>query len=107
MLKGLGDIGALMKMQKDLKQAQKKLAQATAEGQSPDGRVKAVMNGEFKLVGIAIDEAALAPGDRKALEKSVIAAVNNAASAIKEHSAQEMKKMTGDLNIPGLDSFLK
>lgn len=98
MLKGLGDVGNLMKLQREVKNMQKKLKKFRMEGESSDGNVKAMVNGEFSLLSLSIDEA----GDAKKLEKSVVEAVNDAVEKMKEHSAAEMSKLTGGMNIPGL-----
>jgi DNA-binding protein YbaB len=107
MLKGLGELGNLMKLQKDFKSAQKNITGATREGASPDGAVKAVMSGDYRLVSLTIDpnfQKSAAPRD---LEKAVCAAVNGAVAGIKEFSVSEMGRLTGGLNIPGLGDFLK
>ncbi|MDR3237447.1 MAG: YbaB/EbfC family nucleoid-associated protein [Spirochaetia bacterium] len=103
MLKGLGDIGNLMKLQKEMKNIQKKLKAARVEDESNDGNVKAGVNGEFGLVDLSIDPEFLASGDAKKIEKSVMSAVNNAVEKMKQHSAEEMSSITGGLNIPGLN----
>lgn len=97
-MKGLGDVGNLMKLQREMKSMQKKLKKSRMEGESSDGNVKATVNGEFSLISLTIGEA----GDVKKLEKSVVDAVNDAIEKMKEHSAEEMKKLTGGMNIPGL-----
>jgi nucleoid-associated protein EbfC len=107
MLKGLGELGNLMKLQKDFKSAQKKISGATREGASPDGSVKAVVTGEYSLVSLAIDPNFQKSASPRDLEKAVLAAVNGAVSEIKAFSVSEMGKLTGGLNIPGLGDFLK
>ena len=102
MLKGLGDIGNLMKLQKEFKSIQKKIMSASREGQSPNGKVKATVNGEYKLLALSIDPEFMKGADPRDLEKSVAAAVNNAVDEVKNYSAAEMEKLTGGLNIPGL-----
>jgi DNA-binding YbaB/EbfC family protein len=100
MLKGLGDMGNLLKLQKEMKGIQKKLKKTKIEGESVDGLVKAVVNGEYELVSISIDDAAA--GDAQKLEKHVLTAVNDATEKMKSHTAAEMSSITGGLNIPGL-----
>lgn len=107
MLKGLGEMGQIMKLQKEFKNVQKKLQKSEAVGESTDGTVKATVNGEYTLVDLRIDEAALASADRRAIEKKIIFAVNDAVAKTKEYAAQEMARLTGGLNIPGLGNFLK
>ena len=107
MLKGLGELGNLMKLQKEFKSAQKKITGTTREGTAAGGAVKAVMSGDYRLVSLTIDpdfQKNAAPRD---LEKSVAAAVNAAVDGIKEFSVSEMGRLTGGLNIPGLGDFLK
>jgi nucleoid-associated protein EbfC len=107
MLKGLGELGNLMKLQKDFKSAQKKITNATREGTGAGGAVKAVMNGEYRLVSLAIEPEYLKGASPRDLEKAVAAAVNGAVEEIKTFSVSEMGKLTGGLNIPGLGDFLK
>ncbi len=102
MLKGLGDIGNLMKLQKEFKSIQKKIMGASREGQSPNGKVKAVVNGEYRVLNLSIDPEYMKEASPRDLEKSVLAAVNHAVDEVKSYSAAEMEKLTGGLNIPGL-----
>lgn len=106
MLKGLGEIGQIMKLQKEFKAIQKRLQKTETEAASADGSVKATVNGEYRLVDIQVSEEAQR-ADRRALEKSIIQAVNGAVEKSKEFAAQEMGRLTGGLNIPGLGDFLK
>jgi len=107
MLKGLGDIGQIMKLQKEFKNIQKRLQKTESEGSSQDALVKAKVNGEYRVTDIRIDEALAKSGDAKKIEKAVLQAVNAAVDRTKEVAAEEMQKLTGGLNIPGLSSFLK
>jgi nucleoid-associated protein EbfC len=100
-MKGMGDLGNLMKMQREMKNIQKKLKKTKIEGVSSDGLVKATVNGEQKLLDISIEEELLSQG-RKKVEKMVLDAVNDASAKIQDYSAAEIKKLTGDLNIPGM-----
>lgn len=102
MLKGLGDIGQLMKMQKEMKNIQKTIQKAKISGESTDGSVKATVNGEFSLLDISIDEALVKAGDVKKVEKMVFSAVNDAVNKAKDYAAQEMKKMAGGMDLGGL-----
>lgn len=102
MLKGLGDIGNLMKMQKEMKNIQKKIQKAHIEGESSDGSVKAVVNGEFSLIDISINEALVKAGDVKKVEKMVFSAINDAVNKAREFSAEEMKKIAGGMDLGSL-----
>lgn len=102
MLKGLGDIGQLMKMQKEMKNIQKTILKAKISGESSDGSVKATVNGEFSLLDISIDEALIKAGDVKKVEKMVYSAVNDAVNKARDFSAGEMKKMAGGMDLGGM-----
>ena len=102
MLKGLGDIGNLMKMQKEMKNIQKKIQKARISGESNDGSVKAVVNGEFSLLELSINDALVKAGDTKKVEKMVFAAINNAVDNARNYSAEEMKKIAGGMDLGSL-----
>ena len=102
MLKGLGDIGQLMKMQKEMKNIQKTIQKTKINGESSDGSVKATVNGEFTLLDISIDEALVKAGDVKKVEKMVYSAVNDAVNKARDFAAGEMKKMAGGMDLGGM-----
>ncbi|MCL1833658.1 MAG: YbaB/EbfC family nucleoid-associated protein [Leptospirales bacterium] len=102
MLKGLGDIGQMMKMQKELKNIQKKIQKMKVEGSSSDEKVKAVVNGEFNLIDISIEESLIKSGDVKKIEKTIISAINDAVDKTRRLSEEEMKKITSGMNLGGL-----
>jgi DNA-binding YbaB/EbfC family protein len=102
MLKGLGDIGNLMRMQKEMKNIQKTIKKAKIEGESRDGLVKAVVNGEFSLLSITISDDLVKSGNTKEIEKKVFTAINDAMNNAREYSTQEMKKITGGMDLGSL-----
>ena len=104
MLKGLGDIGNLMKMQKEMKSIQKRLKKMNVEGESPDGSIKAIVNGEYSLVDISIDEKLVESADKNKIQKMVLSAVNDAVDKVKQQSASEMAGLAGGMD---LSSFMK
>jgi conserved hypothetical protein TIGR00103 len=99
MLKGLGDIGQLMKMQREMKNIQKKIQKARIDGESSDKSVKAVVNGEFSLLDISIDENLIKSGDVKKVEKMVYSAVNDAVNKARDFAAAEMKAIAGGMDL--------
>lgn len=102
MLKGLGDMGNLLRMQKEMKNIQKAIKKAKIEGESAGGAVKAVVNGEFTLMSISISDELVKTGDAKQIEKMVLTAVNDAVHNAREYSAEEMKKLTGGMDLGSL-----
>ncbi|HPA71127.1 MAG: YbaB/EbfC family nucleoid-associated protein [Spirochaetes bacterium] len=107
MLKGLGDLGNIMKLQREFKNIQKRLKKTEATGETADGKVKVTVNGEYMFIDVVIDPALVSENDAKKVAKAVVFAANLAVEKIKEHSAEEMAKLTGGMNIPGLTDFMK
>jgi DNA-binding YbaB/EbfC family protein len=106
MATGFGDMGSLLKqaqdMQRRMQQARQKLGELTLEGTAGGGAVKAVVTGELELQSIHIDKSAVDPEDVEALEDLVTVAVRSALKAAHEKRDQEMSKVTGGLNLPGM-----
>ncbi len=107
MIKGLGDLGQIFKLQKEFKNIQNRLKKERMEGVSPGGRVRAVVDGEYMLHGISIDDEIIDSTQSKELEAEVVAAVNDAIKKMRDHSVSQMNELTGGLNIPGMSDFLK
>lgn len=107
MLKGLGDIGQMLKLQKEFKNAQKRITGTKMTGSSADGGVTATVTGEYKIVGMHIDEKILKERSAKDVERLVMDAVNDGVNKIKEFSVSEMSRLTGGLDLPGLAQFMK
>ena len=66
------------------------------------GVVTAVVNGKGALLSVTISPDAVDPDDVEMLQDLIVAAVNEASRAAEETSANEMKKLTGGLGIPGM-----
>lgn len=100
------DFGGLakqaMEMQKKMAEMQEKVAQRIVDGIAGGGMVKAQVNGKQELLSIKVDKEVIDPDDPEMLEDLVIAAVNQALKKSQEMVQEEMSKVTGGLNIPGL-----
>ena len=98
-------MGKVKEMQARMKEAQEKLADIKVEAESGAGMVKAVVNGQKKLISVEIDESLLTPGDREMLQDLVVAAVNKATDEAEIRAKEEIKRSTEGImpNIPGLD----
>lgn len=101
-----GGMAQLMKqanqMQMKMKKTQEELAKREYEGTSGGGAVKVVVNGEYLLVSINIQEDVMKSGDAEMLQDLIKAAVNDASQKAKKTSQTEMEKITGGLGVPGL-----
>ena len=90
------------RLQQKIQKIQEELAQKTVEVTVGGGMVKAVANGKPEIVSIHLEKEVVDPEDVEMLQDLVVAAVNEALARAKEMVEQEMAKVTGGLNIPGL-----
>jgi len=81
---------------------QQELEGREVEATSGGGMVTAVVNGKQQLINLKIEKDAVDPEDVEMLEDLVTAAVNEAIKQSQEMMQQEMSKVTGGMNIPGL-----
>jgi hypothetical protein len=81
---------------------QTELGHRTVSAQAGGGMVEAVVNGRQELVSLRIDQEVVSPDDVEMLQDLILAAVNEALNRSREMMAQEMSKLTGGLQIPGL-----
>ena len=66
------------------------------------GVVEAKVNGKKEVLAVTIQPEAVDPEDVEMLQDLVISAVNEALRNVEAKTAEEMDKVTGGLNIPGL-----
>jgi len=92
----------VQQMQEKMKELQDELAERTVEATAGGGMVKATATGGQEIVSISIDPAVIDPDDIDMLEDLVVAAVNEALRQAEDMVKEEMSKITGGLNIPGL-----
>jgi nucleoid-associated protein EbfC len=88
----------VQQLQAKMAKVQEELAQETVEATAGGGAVKAVVNGEQKLVSVAIDPEAAE--DVEMLQDLIVAAVNEASDKAKELAAQRMGELTSALGLP-------
>jgi DNA-binding YbaB/EbfC family protein len=90
------------KMQARVSQMQAELADRKVEATAGGGMVTAVVNGRQELVSLKLEREVVNPDDVEMLEDLILAAVNEAMSRAGDVAAEEMRKITGGLNLPGL-----
>ena len=90
------------RMQDRLARVQEELAGKTVEASSGGGMVTAVVNGKQEVVSIRIEKEVVSPEDVELLQDLVAGAVNEAMSRSRKMMADEMAKITGGMNLPGL-----
>lgn len=107
---GFGNMGNLMrqaqkqaqKLQKQMEEVQQSLKERVVEGSAGGGMVTAQMNGQKELLSIKIEKEVVDPDDVEMLEDLVLAAVSQAMKKAQDIHEEEMRKVTGGMNIPGL-----
>jgi DNA-binding YbaB/EbfC family protein len=108
MLGGLGNLAGLLKQAKQMKenmdQLQAEMERRTFNADAGAGLVVATVNGKGELTNIKIDPKAAQ--DIEMLEDLVKAAVGAAAAKARDGMKEEMAKLTGGLNLPGLSDML-
>jgi DNA-binding YbaB/EbfC family protein len=102
MFKGLDLMGPIKVLQEKMEKVEEELEQRTVEGSAGGGMVTVVVNGKLEIVDLKIDPQVVNPGDVPMLEDLIIAAVNDALRRAQKIMAEELSKLAGGLNIPGL-----
>lgn len=99
---GMGNMGKMMKqiqkMQQDMLKMQEELQQKTVEATSGGGMVKVTASGNKELISVEILPEAM--DDREMLQDMMVAAVNEALRKVDAMTAEEMKRITGGMNLP-------
>ena len=103
---GGGNMNNLMKqaqkLQKEMEEMQKNLENSEYEASVGGGAVAAKDSGKKEITSIKIKEEVVDADDVEMLEDLVLSAVNEALKKAEEASSNQMGKLTGGLNIPGL-----
>ncbi|MBW1635764.1 MAG: YbaB/EbfC family nucleoid-associated protein [Deltaproteobacteria bacterium] len=92
-------------MQEKMAKIQEDLARKTITGSSGGGMVLVTVNGQGDVISIAIEPAVIDPAEIEMLQDLIVAATNDGIRKARELGKQEMGKLTGGLNIPGLSNF--
>jgi len=100
------DMKFLMKqaqvMQKKMEEMKKELEQKEVRVSSGGGMIEIVVNGQQEIKEIKIEPDVINANEKEMLEDLILAAVNESIRQSKELAAQEMSKLTGGMNVPGL-----
>jgi DNA-binding YbaB/EbfC family protein len=105
MNKGLS-LGNIVKQAQELQERlgkiQEEAAAQTVEATAGGGMVTAVVNGRLEVVALRIEPEVLKTGDAEMLQDLIVAAVNQGIRNAQALVAEEMKKVTGGMKLPGL-----
>ncbi|ENZ04021.1 YbaB/EbfC family nucleoid-associated protein [Clostridium thermobutyricum] len=103
---GMGNMGNLMKqaqqMQKRMEQMQREMEEKEFESSVGGGAVTVKANGKKEILAINIKPEVVDEDDVEMLEDLVLSAVNEVLRKADEETANQMGKVTGGMNIPGL-----
>ena len=89
-------------MQKKMAEAQEKLKEVEIEVSVGGGMVTARMNGANELLSITIEDELINKEEKDMLMDLIVSAVNQANEKIEEKKKEELGKVTGGMNIPGM-----
>ncbi|MGL6292823.1 YbaB/EbfC family nucleoid-associated protein [Eubacterium aggregans] len=92
----------IQKMQEEMARTQEALEETEIDGSAGGGAVKVLVKGSKLLSSVSIDPDVIDEDDVEMLEDLIVAAVNDALAKVDELTGNEMGKLTGGMNIPGL-----
>ncbi len=90
------------KMQEDMATLQEELEAREYDISAGGGVVGVKINGKREILSIDIDPEIVDPDDIETLSDILVAAVNEAIKKVDSTSEEEMGKITGQINIPGM-----
>ena len=101
-----GNMNNLMKqaqkMQRQMEENQKALEEKEFTATAGGGAVEVTISGKREVTKVKLDEEVVDPDDIEMLQDLIVAGVNEAFSSIEKTNSDEMSKVTGNLNIPGM-----
>ena len=101
--KGIGDMmKQAQKLQSRMMELQEEMANKTVEATAGGGMVTVVVNGKQEILSLTIDPDVVDRQEIEMLQDLIIAAVNEGIRRAQQIWAEEMKKLTGGMAIPGL-----
>lgn len=102
-------LGALVKnagaIREKAEQMKAELERKTVEGSSGGGAVRVTANGRGRILRVELDPPLLqgiAGGEKRGVEQLIVAAVNEAQDKAQELTIEQMQKITGGMDLPGL-----
>lgn len=90
-------------MQKKMAEIQEQMAKETVQASAGGGMVQVTVTGSMEVVDVQIDSSVIDPKDPAMLQDLILAASNEALKKARELKQNEMSKLTGGMNIPGMD----
>jgi len=98
------NLGNLMKqaqqMQAKMAEMQERLGQMEIDGAAGGGLVRATVSGKGEIKKLKIEPSLVDPKEVEVLEDLIVAAINDARAKVEIAAAEQMKEVTGGLNLP-------
>ena len=106
--KMLGDLmRQAQKMQEEMMKTQEAAKKKTVEATAGGGMVTVVASGAGEIISLKIEKDVVNPEDVEMLQDLIMAASNEALRRAQELVSEEMSKLTGGLQIPGMGGLGK
>ncbi|HBN80833.1 MAG TPA: YbaB/EbfC family nucleoid-associated protein [Ruminococcaceae bacterium] len=106
---GKGGAGNLQQLARQAQKLQENMDQVSAELEAKEysatsggNAVKVTVTGKMEVKSISIQPEVVDPEDVEMLSDLIIAAVNEALRAAATEKSEQMEKLSGGLNIPGM-----
>jgi nucleoid-associated protein EbfC len=105
------DLSSIMQqakvMQEKMAQIQQDLARKTITGSAGGGMVEVTVNGQGEVLAVTVEPVVIDPKEAGMLQDLIVAATNDALRKAKELSKEELGRLTGGMNLPGISDFLR
>jgi DNA-binding YbaB/EbfC family protein len=103
------DMNAIMQqaqqMQQKMSGIQEELKRITVTGTAGGGMVTVTANGSNEILSVNIEKEIISVDDQEMLQDLITAATNDALRKVKAVGKDEMSKLTGGMNIPGISNM--
>jgi DNA-binding YbaB/EbfC family protein len=85
---------------------QERLKEVRVEGTAGGGMVTVEASGQQQILAVRIDPAVFEGADRELLEDLVVGAANQALEKSRAAAAEEMQRLTGDMDSPAIKDMM-
>ncbi len=110
MFKGLGNMASLLRqaqeMQGRVQELQEKLGSLRIEGAAGGGMVTVTVSGQQKILACKVESTLLETNDAEVLQDLIVAATNQALDQARATAQEELAKLSGGMDMPGLGDAL-
>ena len=92
-------------MQQKMAAIQEELKTKTATGSAGGGMVTVTANGKNEILSIEIEKEIISIDEKEMLQDLITAATNDVLRKVQAMAKEEMTKLTGGMNIPGVSNL--